>query len=103
MKGYSLTANAQLDLVRIRDYYLEKAGSRTARRILTEYVEAFRLLAATPGAGHARSDLAGSRPIRFWAVREYLILYRPETQPLQILTIVHGNRDVPTIIGRQAL
>jgi hypothetical protein len=31
--------------------------------MLVEFVEAFRLLAKNPGAGHTRKDLAEDRPI----------------------------------------
>ena len=87
----------------IRDYYLEEAGSRVARQMVVEFVAAFRFLARTPGAGHKREDLAEDRPISFWAMRDYLILYRPATKPLQILSVVRGSRDVPTVIGRRGL
>jgi len=75
MSGYVLTPTAQQDLLQIRDYYWEQAGHRIARQILTEFVEAFQFLGRTPGAGHKREDLAEARPILFWPMRDYLILY----------------------------
>jgi len=65
------------DLADIRDYYCEEAGYRVARQMVVEFVEAFRFLARTPGAGHVRRDLAEERPILFWPMRDYLILYKP--------------------------
>jgi toxin ParE1/3/4 len=103
MSSYFLTRVAQEDLVGIRDYYLEEAGVRVARQMVAEFVDAFRFLARTPGAGHKREDLAEDRPILFWAMRDYLILYRPASKPLQILAVVRGSRDVPKIIGRRGL
>ncbi len=94
---------AQEDLVGIRDYYLEQAGYRIARQMVVEFIEAFRFLARTPGAGHKREDLAEARPILFWAMRDYLILYRPATKPLEILSVVRGSQDVPRIIDRRRL
>jgi plasmid stabilization system protein ParE len=67
MSGYVLTPTAQQELVQIRDYYLEKAGHRIARQMLGEFVEGFRFLSRTRGAGHKREDLAEGRPILFWA------------------------------------
>jgi plasmid stabilization system protein ParE len=99
MSRYTLTPSAQEDLAGIRDYYLEEAGVRVARQMLVEFVEAFRFLARNPGAGHKREDLAEGRPVLFWPMRDYLILYRPATKPLQILTIVRGSRDVPKTVG----
>jgi toxin ParE1/3/4 len=103
MSGYILTPAAQEDLTDIRAYYLEEAGRRVARQMLVEFVEAFRFLARTPGAGHKREDLAEERPILFWPMRDYLILYKPDSTPLRIITIARGSRDVPTIIGRRQL
>ena len=87
MSGYVLTPTAQQDLLQIRDYYWEQAGYRIARQVLTEFVGAFQFLGRTPGAGHKREDLAEARPILFWPMRDYLILFKPGTDPLQIVTI----------------
>lgn len=101
MNRYVLMPAAKEDLADIRDYYLEEAGYRVARQMLVEFVETFRFLARTPGAGHLRQDLAADRPILFWPMREYLILYKPETTPLEILSILRGSRDVPVLIRRR--
>jgi len=103
MSRYVLARSAQRDLVLIPDYYLEEAGYRVARRMLAELVAAFRFLAATPGAGHKREDLAGSRPVLFWPVRDYLIVYKPGGKPLQILAILHASRDIPTLLRQHGL
>src|SRR5450759_1628855 len=103
MSGFILTPTAQEDLTQIRDYYLEEAGPRVARQMLVGFMEAFRFLTRTPGAGHKREDLAEDRPILFWPMRDYLILYRPGALPLQIITIVRGSRDIPGIIGIRRL
>ena len=103
MSGYILMPVAQEDLADIRDYYLEEAGYRVARQMLVEFVEKFRFLARTPGAGHKREDLAEDRAILFWPMRDYLILYKPNTTPLEIITIARGSQDIPRIIGRRNL
>ncbi len=103
MSRYVLTATAQSDLADIREYYLAEAGYRIARQMLVEFVEAFRFLARTPGAGHARTDLAEERPILFWPMRSYLILYRLGTQPLPVIMIVRGSRALPQLIRSRGL
>jgi len=103
MSGYILQPTAQEDLTGIRDYYLDEAGYRVARQMLVEFVETFRFLARTPGAGHKREDLAEDRPILFWPMRDYMILYKPGTDPLSIITIARGSQDIPKIIGRRSL
>jgi antitoxin ParD1/3/4/toxin ParE1/3/4 len=47
--------------------------------------------------GHYRSDLS-SEPLRFWRVREYLVIYRSETRPLEIVRVLHSKRDVQTLL-----
>jgi toxin ParE1/3/4 len=103
MNRYVLMPMARDDIADIRDYYLEEAGYRVARQIVLEFVDAFRFLARTPGAGHVRQDLAEDRPILFWPMRDYLILYKPATNPLEILAIFRGSRDIPRLIGRRKL
>jgi plasmid stabilization system protein ParE len=103
MSGYILAPTAQEDLVAIRDYYLEEAGYRIARRMLVEFVEAFRTIARNPGIGHKREDLAGARRLLFWSMREYLIIYRAATDPVEIVTLARGSRDIATIIRRREL
>ena len=103
MSRYVLMPAAKDDLADIRDYYLEEAGYSVARQMVVEFVEAFRSLARTPGAGHVRQDLAEDRPILFWPMRDYLILYKPSSKPLEILSIVRGSRDFPALIGRRKL
>lgn len=55
------------------------------------------LLARTPGAGHWRRDLT-EQPVKFFPIYSYLIVYRPETKPLQVVSILHGHRDVGEIL-----
>jgi len=95
MSGYLLTLRARDDLRAIGDYYEAEAGPRVARKIVVQLVEAFRFPAGSPGAGHFREDLLGSRPVRFWGVGSLLILYEDKSRPVRILTIVHGSRDIP--------
>ena len=49
------------------------------------------------GSGHSRPDLT-TKDVRFWPVRSYLVIYR-ETVPLEIVTILHGARDIHSFLG----
>jgi plasmid stabilization system protein ParE len=59
--------------------------------------EKFAFLARTPGAGHARGDLTPEN-VKFFPVYSYLVVYHSETKPLQIISILHGRRDVEGIL-----
>ena len=55
-------------------------------------------LAKSPGIGHWREELTDKRH-RFFLVYSYLIVYRHETRPLQIIRVLNAARDVQSILG----
>ena len=57
-------------------------------------------LAAMPGLGHSRADLT-SRPVKFWPVFSYLLVYDPTNHPLRIVAIIHAARDVRRVLRRR--
>jgi plasmid stabilization system protein ParE len=59
--------------------------------------DAFDLLASRPGIGHVREDLT-DRPLKFWSVYSYLVVYDPAGDPLTIVAVPHGARDVAQIL-----
>jgi len=69
-----------------------------ADRVVDELFEAMALLAVRPGMGHVQMDLA-SKPLRFWRVHSYLIVYLPETKPLEIVRVLSGYRDLQAILS----
>ena len=51
-------------------------------------------------AGRSREDLS-TLPLRFWLVppyRSYWIVYDPKTEPLQVIRILHGARNISSIL-----
>lgn len=70
---------------------------------MSEFVAAFRLIAKNPEIGHKREDLARNRPLLFWPMREYLILYRLGGPEIEILMIARGSRDIAKLIKRRGL
>ena len=85
------------DLREIRDH-ISKDSPESARYLMMRFVEAFRLLANHPDLGHTREDLA-TPSLRFWPVGSYLVIYVAEKQPIEIVAVVHGARDVPTLLN----
>ena len=96
MSQYVLTREAESDLEAIEEY-LSGQSREAASRVLAEVREAMRRLAKMPDIGHLREDLA-DEPLGFWTVYSYLIVYRPETQPLQVIRVLHGAQDVRAIL-----
>ncbi len=94
---YVLAPEAALDLVRIWRYVKEHSSLEVADRVETAIRDKIAFLAASPGAGHRRKDLT-DEPVKFFPVYSYLIVYRSDTKPLQIVSILHGHRDVEVIL-----
>src|SRR5215467_370944 len=93
MKRYVLTQPAAQDLQVIKKYLAKQTGVRVARHVIRELRTNLEFLGRTPQAGHFRRDLT-SRPVRFWPVYSYLIVYDPDRHPVEVLRVVHGARDL---------
>ena len=99
MSQFILAPAAKGDLAMIWDYYAREVGDLgLADRMRDEIFDGIRAVARTPGIGHLRKDLS-SEPLRFWRVRHYLVIYRAETMPLQVVPVLHAARDVQAILG----
>lgn len=96
-KPFVLTPRAEQDIADIWDY-IAADSIDAADRVLTALEKAMRSLAKTPGAGHGREELADQRH-RFLLVYSYLIVYRFQTKPLQIIRVLHAARDVQAILN----
>ena len=98
MSRFILTDTAKADLLQIVEYLQERSPQATLA-VAREIRLALRQVAEFPGIGHARCDLT-RRSVRFWSVYSYLIVYKPNTQPLQILRVLHGARNIRRILSR---
>jgi antitoxin ParD1/3/4 len=92
---------ARADLIGIWNYIAEDSID-AADQVLARLYDAFTGLGQTPGIGHHREDLADLRH-RFWTVYSYVIAYRWETTPIQIIAVgswrlsfSSGSGDKPT-------
>jgi plasmid stabilization system protein ParE len=80
MSGYALHPEAFADLDGIRQY-IARGSPDAADRVILEIFNAIRELVRVPGQGHQRPDLT-ARPLRFKLVRNYLIAFAPDQNPL---------------------
>jgi len=87
MKSYILSKPAETDLEEVGAYLTTEAELR----------EAMRFLGVRTEAGHFRIDLT-DEPVRFWCVYSYLIVYDPAKKPIEIVRVVHGARDISTLL-----
>jgi toxin ParE1/3/4 len=94
---YVLAPEAALDLVQIWRYIKKQSGVAVADRVESVIRERILFLTTTPGAGHWSKNLT-DEAVRFFPIYSYLIVYRPETKPLQVVSILHGRRNLELIL-----
>ena len=95
--SYALTPLAKSDLEDLWCYIAED-NPEAADQLETDLHEACKLLATQPEMGSRRPAWT-DKAVRFWVVRtNYLIVYVPESQPLEILRFFHAARDIPKLL-----
>ena len=94
---YVLAPEAAFDLVEIWRHIKKQSSLEMADRVESVIRDRIVFLAANPGAGHWRKNLT-DETVKFFPVYSYLIVYRPDTKPLQVVSILHGRRDVEQIL-----
>lgn len=86
-----ITEPALADLHAIRDYIAEQSLDNAAL-VINRLYEAIQFLTDNPKAGHTRAEIE-DLGIRAWPESGFIILYRTDSKPLQVIRIVHGSRD----------
>ena len=97
--AFQFTPQATEDLDAI--WWLIAEDNRDAAdRVEMEIVSTCRRLAKHPRMGTMRQDIT-PLPVRFWTVTKfpnYVIVYRPDTAPLQVVAVLHGKRDLKKVL-----
>jgi plasmid stabilization system protein ParE len=99
MSKYVLSVDAELDLDEIWEY-IAKDSLAAADRWIARLFDEFESLAQTPGMGHKREDLT-TLPVLFWPVEAYSILYRVQSERIEIIAVTQGARDIPTFLSQR--
>lgn len=97
---FQLTPRALNDLDEIWNYIAED-NVDAANRVESAIFAACSSVARHPLLGSRRAEIT-PLPVRFWTVTRfpnYIVVYRPDTQPLQVVAVLHGKRDIKTVIG----
>jgi addiction module RelE/StbE family toxin len=82
---------ARLDLDEIWEF-ISQDNLDAADKVIAEILASIEALVPFPHQGHKRPGLT-SRPLRFILVRDYLIAYAPEEEPLWVVAVMHGRRS----------
>ena len=91
-----LTQAAKQDLADIWVEIIEARDERSADRMTRRILDICRMKAEFPETGQSREDIAPG--IRSASNRPYVIFFRPEEESILVLRILHGRRDVRTIL-----
>ncbi|MCA9470994.1 MAG: type II toxin-antitoxin system RelE/ParE family toxin [Nitrospirales bacterium] len=92
-----LTDRAHYDLQEIQDYSIQRWGKRTADRYLKDIQTALSLLQDQPEL--LRHKLEISPHLKFYRVREHFLVCIEMKRAIIVLTIKHGQMDLPTRIS----
>jgi plasmid stabilization system protein ParE len=98
--NYVFSEGAELDLNEIWEY-IAQDNIDAADRWIEKLFDAFEALARTPGMGHKREDLTAF-PVLFWPVEAYLVIYRVQSEHMEIVAVTQGGRDIPSFLSRRS-
>jgi plasmid stabilization system protein ParE len=91
MIRYAFHPEARADLDEIWEF-IRTDNLDAADRVIAEILSAISGAVPFPNQGHKRPDLT-QRPLRFLLIREYLIAYAPDEDPLWVVAVLHGRRS----------
>jgi toxin ParE1/3/4 len=89
---------AKRDLIQIWVSIAED-NTEAADRLIDAFNEKLRLLAEWPNAGQARPELA--QLLRSYPVGNYLLFYRAKKDGIELIRVIHGRRNLPTLFKRK--
>ncbi len=101
---YQLTPRALYDLDGIWNYIAEDNVS-AANRVESAILTACSSLARRPLLGSKRSEFT-ALPVRFWTLSRFpnfIVVYRPETTPLQVIAVLHGKRNIKALLEEREI
>ena len=82
--------------------YIGLESSESAMRFIDAVEKTMRLLSGNPGLGIARTltrrKLLGLRSFPVKGFEKYLVFYLPHEHGIEVLRVLHGARDLPTVL-----
>lgn len=95
---FRLTSEALDDLDGLTYSEAERSGWDHSMDIETQLWADFDLLGRNPGIGHLRPEIT-PLDLYFYHSRPYMIAYRRDLSPIAIVAVIHGARDLATILA----
>ena len=95
MSTAKFTLLARLDLKEIRDF-IAQDNKKIASRYMHILKQKCEILAISPGLGICKEEYCG---LHKFPVDNYLIFYRPSKTGIEVIRILHGKRDIKSILN----
>ena len=94
---FRLTEPAIRDIEQIVDYIAKLAGLAQSERFLSKLDVKFANIAQFPNLGRRRDEVLPG--LRSLTIDNYIILYMPIEQDVEILRIISGYRDISALFA----
>ena len=91
-----VSREAKADLREIRDH-VAAFNVAAAKKLVRQIAVTFDTLGDMPMVGRGRDDLAVG--LRSLAVGKYVVVYRLLEDAVEIVRVIHGARDIPSLFG----
>ncbi len=96
-------ARARRDILRSAEYLEEEGGEPLAQRFINAVRDTFDALAGVPNAGVAcKFSWPALQRVRRWPVKgfeNWLVFYLPKGDGVEILHVIHGARDIESLLN----
>jgi toxin ParE1/3/4 len=100
--AYQVLPAADADLDHQAEYLAREASLETALRFYNAARTTFEKIAQNPGIGQKRDTLnphlTGLRVSRIEGFENHLVFYRPGDDGVEIIRVLHGARDIDSIL-----
>lgn len=93
-----ITRVAKADLAEIWEY-IGVSNAAAADKLLDTINDKIHSIANSPLMGRERSELAPM--LRSFPIAQYVLFYRPITEGIEIVRVLHGARDLDTVFSEE--
>ena len=97
---YLLAPQAAADLDEINDYIVARMRNPSGAQIVADYLfAAFETIGRDPinCGGKSRLEIT-SKPVKFLAVRKYVVIYDDRAAPVRILAVAGARQDLARLL-----
>ncbi len=95
-----VTRYAKKQMDAILDYIeIEERNTKGAHTVMRAFYKAFESIETLPLAGRERPEVT-DRPLRFWNVLSYVVVYDPAVLPTRVVRIFHSAQDIKSLLAQ---